>query len=378
MKRYALLLPVLLLPAACSKKLPEKEVLNIFARHSYESHSPEKISALLKEGGVKGLGRLDPHVALLKGKRPLKSRPSAGNVASGVLLGEDGSGFYLLKVFVDSPAWKAGFRDGDRLLAADGQPPSRELLAEKMSGGVPVKLRVSRGGRELEAVLPKNGFFFPQIFAFYDKPSRTVFVRAGLFFQGSAKLVLDALEAGAGLGAAKAVIDVRDNPGGVPGEAAEVVKAFAAKPGTVLELRSRPPGYSARYEAQSRGRFAGLRAAVLVNSGTSMAAETFAAAMREAAGAALVGDATAGSVSLTRAFRLSDGRGLEITVARLFPPSGAELEGAGVRPDIPAGRSGERYTWDNSRETALLGDEAWGKAASLSGGEAMPAATVNR
>jgi len=158
------------------------------------------------------------------------------------------------------------------------------------------------------------------------------------------------------------VIDVRDNQGGVPGEAAALLKVFAAKPGPVLEVRSRHAGYASLFAAGARGRFAGLRTAVLVNAGTARAAEAFAAALRETAGAVVIGEKTAGSVSLQRAFSLGDGRGLELTVARMFPPSGANLEGSGVAPDAAAGEPGAGRVWDNSREATLLGDAAWARA----------------
>jgi len=85
-------LPLLLLcaAAACSGKLPEAQVQHIFARHSFEEHAPQKISAALKEGGVAGLAALDPRAAVLGEKVPLKARPADKNISSGLLLGERG------------------------------------------------------------------------------------------------------------------------------------------------------------------------------------------------------------------------------------------------------------------------------------------------
>lgn len=361
------LLLILVSAAACSGKLPEQEVQKIFARHSCEAHAPEAVAAALKDGAA-GLARLDPRAVVLKGRRPLKARPSEKNISSGLLLGERSGGLALLKVFSDSPAEAAGFKDGDLVTALNGEAPTSEAVKNAIGRNTRFTLRAERpGAAALEAEVARGSFFFPQIFAFYDEGSRAAFLRLGLFYEGSAETALAAAAAAAARGAQALVIDLRDNQGGVPAEAAAVLKAFAAKPGPVLEVRSRHAGYASLFAAETRGRFAGLRTAVLVNAGTARAAEAFAAALKETAGAVVIGEKTAGSVSLQRAFSLGDGRGLELTVARMFPPSGVNLEGAGLSPDAPAGEPGAGRVWDNSREATLLGDAPWLKALELLG-----------
>ncbi|MDD5209670.1 MAG: S41 family peptidase [Elusimicrobiales bacterium] len=363
--RKKLLLIFPLFAAACSGKLPEQEVLKIFSRHSYEEYSPQKISGLLKEKGAAGLAELDRHALVLKARRPVKARPSERNFSSGLLFGERRGGIFILKVFSDSPGAAAGFRDGDRVLALDGEAASPEAVRRLVEGGAFFRLKAERRGAAgpFEAGVPRNDFFFPPSFAFYDRDSRTAFLRLGLFFEGSSKAVLAGLDALYRVGAVNVIFDLRDNPGGVPAEAAEVLRAFAPKAGPVFEVRSRHKGYSALYGAAEKGRFAGMRQAAIVNSGTSKAAEVFARSLKELSGATLVGETMAGSVSLVRAFSLGDGRGLELSVARMFPPSGLDMEGKGAEPDIKAGAPGR--VWDDSRETTLLGDQAYAAAAGL-------------
>lgn len=364
MKKFLLFL--LTAAAACSGKLPEDRVQTIFARHSFEEHAPQKIAAALKEGGAAGLTALDRRAAVLRDKLPLKARPGDKNISSGLLLGERAGRMVLLAVFPGSPAWEAGFRGGDAVLAINGAEPSPEAASGAIAKSTRFTLKIQRPGLPgpLEAEVQRGGFFFPKVFSFCDREGRSAFLRLGLFYEGSAEAALAALKAAADCGAERLVIDLRDNQGGVPAEAAAVLKAFAPAPGPLLELRSRHAEYAALYGAVARGRYAGLKTAVLVNSRTSMAAEVFALALREKAGAPLVGGRTAGSVSLTRAFALGDGRGLRLTVARLFPPSGTDLEGAGAAPDAATGEPGAGV-WDNSRESALLGDPAWQKALEL-------------
>ena len=51
---------------------------NIFARHSFEEHAPEKIAAALKEGGAAGLAALDPRAAVAYSSGAWTLRAGAG------------------------------------------------------------------------------------------------------------------------------------------------------------------------------------------------------------------------------------------------------------------------------------------------------------
>ncbi len=48
----------------------------------------------------------------------------------------------------------ASVKPGDLILSVDGQPPLPEVLARKRLTGVPVEVRVGRGGNERDAVIP--------------------------------------------------------------------------------------------------------------------------------------------------------------------------------------------------------------------------------
>ena len=164
------------------------------------------------------------------------------------------------------------------------------------------------------------------------------------------------------------IFDLRDCAGGVPDEAAGLLADLAARAGPVFELKSRHKGYTRLFEAFGRGRFAALQPMVLVNSGTAMAAEVFAQALRELRGARIIGETTLGNVSLQKTFKLgTGGKGLRLTVAGMFPPSGKDLEEKGVEPDIKvkltkAETRAVGDAWAVSGETALLADPVYAKA----------------
>jgi len=366
-------LPVIFLfAAACADKDLTPDIINVFQTHSCEEYSPQKIRELLRSKGADGLKLLDRHAEVVTARKKIKELPGAAGVSSGLLLSERSGAFYLIKVFRGSPGMAAGLLDGDRVLEVDGAAATADAvlgLGRATEGfRLKVERRTPKGSGVIVADIKKKIFYSPPIFGFYDPATATAFVRIRTFSAGSGATVIAGLDALSGLGAKKVIFDLRDSAGGVPDEAAGLLEALAAKAGPVLEIKSRHKGYSRLFEAQGKGRFAALQAVVLVNSGTAMAAEVFAQALRELRNAQVVGEPTRGGVSLQKTFRLGAGRkGLRLTVAKIFPPSGIALEEKGVEPDIRVELAGARTeelrsAWASARETALMSDPVYEKA----------------
>lgn len=372
MTKTRLVLPLLLVlaAAACSDKKLYPDAEKAFEKHSYKAYAPGEVKKTLEEKGFAGLAALDPEAALVAGSRRVRRMPAREEASSGLLFSGRGGQLRVVKVFRDSPAAAAGLKDGDRVLELDGEQATPETAADRVPGGSGYALSVKRAGPggPVTVRVAREKFLPPLVFGFYEPASQTAFVKIGMFVQGSASTAAAGIEGLAGLGAKKLVLDLRGNGGGAPDEAAALLAEFAPKAGPVLEFKSRHPGYSRVFEAKARGKFAGLKTAVLTDGDTMMAAEVFAQALKELAGAKLAGGRTGGKVSVTRTFRLGGGKkGLALTVARLLPPSGLDLHGAGARPDVDAGLPREeekevKAAWDAGLETVLLFDKAWALA----------------
>ena len=372
MKKLRLPLLLLLAAAACSDKKLYPDAVKAFEKHSYQEYPAGKVREVLEDKGFPGLAVLDSHALLLNSARPLRSPPAGTESSSGLLFDHRRGAIHLAKVFRNSPAALAGLKDGDKVLEIDGRKATPQEVAERSDDSFGFTLKVERAGpkglSQVVAQVEREKFSMPLIFGFYDPVSSAAYLKIGMFVQGSSATVVSGLEAMVSLGAKKIVFDLRGSQGGMPEEAAGLLGVFAPKAGTVLELKSRHKGYCRTFEARSKGRFADLKTAVLVDGRTFMAAEAFAQALKELSGARLVGGTTGGRVSIVRTFRLDGGpKGLELTVSRIFPPSGLELEGRGAVPDISAELTGEQEkdlaeAWNAPLETVLLTDRAYARA----------------
>ncbi len=80
---------------------------------------------------------------------------------------------------------------------------------------------------------------------------------------------------------------------------------------------------------------------LLVTTGTSGAAEVFAAALEGNKRAELVGEHTLGRAGLQKLVKLPENRGLWLTYARYLTPDGEPIHGKGLEPTV-AGRRARR------------------------------------
>jgi carboxyl-terminal processing protease len=153
---------------------------------------------------------------------------------------------------------------------------------------------------------------------------RVTDVRPGMAARAAAELSRLVQEGARGF-----VLDLRNNVGGDPAEAAALARLFAS-PGPLFQRRDRKATTveSATGEPVHSGPLA-----VLVGRGTVGEAELVAAALRERAGARLVGQPTIGKTTQQDLVTLSDGSGLYMTIAEYLGADGQPLPKGGLVPD---------------------------------------------
>ncbi|MDE7294073.1 MAG: PDZ domain-containing protein [Oscillospiraceae bacterium] len=95
---------------------------------------------------------------------------------------------------------------------------------------------------------------------------------------------------------------------------------------------------------------------VIVNRGTSGAAEIFALALSDSGKAHIIGKATAGRGYMQSAYTCSDGSVVMLSTAKLLTSSGTEFNGVGIRPEFDVSLGEDVDFLHLSTEAALLTD----------------------
>lgn len=340
------------LPAACNtRKINPDEITDILERHSYAETDFQALRRALAAGGISALAGIDPHAGIIDPKkRPERDYPVPMNKGCGLLVFREGGKTLAARVFEGSGAFLAGIREGDNLLGFEGKEASsfsdarlNSLLFGSPRGGFTVRFekKGEKGVSVSEARLTRDFGLYPNVWGFVLPGSNTGYIRIMTFSMKASAALKKQLASFAQSGVRELALDVRHNSGGSLEELAGSLGLFSDGKKLVFKTVSRHPGYSRNFAPHGAGAGAGMKIRILADSRTLSRAEIFVAALKEMTGAIITGTSTAGNVSITKTFRLSDGRGLKLTVARMFPPSGLELEGKGVRPDFVTPEYGE-------------------------------------
>lgn len=242
----------------------------------------------------------------------------------------------IVEVFQGSPAARAGLRPGDRVAAVDGQPSQARGLTEVVAlirgqQGSPVVLSISRGGAPgVDTRIMRGPVQTPPVEGSIRAGTIGV-LRIRSFGEGVPEAVTQVLTQGRNRGAQAWIVDLRGNTGG----SIEAMRRVAAN-----FVDARPVGLSidragAREPISTVGRPAipPTPVVVLIDKETASGAEVLAAAMQEYGIATLVGMKTGGNVGIAAPRPLSDGSAVQVTVARLLSPAGAQIDAVGVKPD---------------------------------------------
>lgn len=260
----------------------------------------------------------------------------------GVQVRRDAVARFVLFPFRDGPAYKAGVRDNDVLIAVNGQPVPvtaaqdavDQLLRGEVKGdnGVSVTVQHQDGRQET----------FRIMFAVIDIPSvvwrplaeapKIGYIQLLRFTNRTPDEMKKALSELTEAGVTALVLDMRNNPGGLLDESVQVAGDFLDG-GTVYIEKTRDG--EKEYGAPNSTALTHLPMVLLVNGGTASAAEIVAGALHDRGRARMIGQKTYGKGSVQFIVQLADKSSMHITSSEWLPPSRTKLDGVGLTPDIP-------------------------------------------
>lgn len=263
--------------------------------------------------------------------------PEAG---IGVLFGENEGKCFASDVFEDSSAAAAGIETGDYVQSIDGVSKSSWSIPEVLdalsrSEGDSVYVTWNRPSQKQG----ENGTTFSTTLTFSSSSQDNVTwsVRDGVctidvkqITSDSASMVQNALNDSTSKGAQAFVLDLRDVPGGYLTQAVDIASLFIQN-GVVVQIET-VSGTTSRSAAGDSVSNAPL--VVITNGRTAGCAEVLAAALQESGRAEIVGEKTQGKGSIQAMQPLSFGGAIRYTAAYYLTPSGRQIDGNGITPNV--------------------------------------------
>jgi len=266
----------------------------------------------------------------------------------------------IAEIFPNSPAAASGLKRGDRIIAVDGQDVSGLSVGDvaaviRGQPGTTVRIQVTRLNtpQPLDFTMKRATVQVEQVIGRQVPNAPIGYLKIRQFTDASvADNVLGILQQGGQRGLRGWVVDLRGNPGGSLNAVIGSAAGFVDPDHTIIGYQVDRQRHQTPLETQSLNLLNGAAVVVLVDHDTASGAEIFAAALQEAKLATLVGSKTAGNVGVATQLSLPDGSVLQVTEQRFVSPSGAQIDGVGVTPDIQVDMTDEDLQNDRDPQLA--------------------------
>jgi carboxyl-terminal processing protease len=277
----------------------------------------------------------------------------------GISVNPNKQGLAVISVFADSPASKAGIRNGDTIIKVNGQSiagPAAEHASQLIQGkpGTTVQLTVSTPGESTPRTLTVKRAKI-QVPVAEGRVVTTQGVKIGVvslstFSEGAHAKLREQVDKVLKQGAKGLVLDLRGNGGGLLQEGRLVASIFVQK-GLIVRTDG-PHSPAQSFDATGGAISPQIPMSVLVDGGTASAAEIVTGALRDYNRATVVGQRTFGKGVFQEIEPLSNGGALELVVGRYFLPHGENIAGRGIDPQVPA-RDDQKTPRDEALDKAL-------------------------
>lgn len=224
----------------------------------------------------------------------------------------------------------------DRILKIDNQILKGKSVADinKLMNGPPdsdVILTINREIKIFDIRLTRVKFETQNLFVYQLSP-KVALVELRYFSQGISDKLMEELSKLKANGTEAIILDLRNNSGGVFGEALKICHQLVPERGIVLRTYNQQENLK-NYASGNAEPF-DFKLAVLANSGTASAAEIVLGALRDQRKAFVIGSKTFGKGVFERTFTLENEFRVKFITGAMYTPTGVAWQGKGLAPDF--------------------------------------------
>lgn len=305
----------------------------------------------LFDNAIRGMvNSLDPHSSYLDENDYKELQTSTTGEFGGLgieVTMEDG----VVKVvtpLVDTPAFNAGVKAGDYIIKLGTQPVQGISLKDA------VDLMRGKAGSTINLTILRKGVDKPLVFSLIREKILIKSIKDQLYDDKYGYIRISQFQALTAQDMAKAIaqlkqqaggklkgliLDLRNNPGGLLDSAIEVSDSFLdndkrGQREMIVYTQGRLPGSKFTAYANPGDLIENAPLIVLINNGSASASEIVAGALKDNKRAIILGTQSFGKGSVQTVLPLDDKRGIKLTTALYYTPSGTSIQAKGITPDI--------------------------------------------
>lgn len=315
------------------------EIDNIVRSNYYGTINESLLNSEMSDGYASGLGDRYSYYMTASEYETYQNELKGEKIGIGIIAyyDETETAIYVAEVSENSPAYQSGLSKGDKIIAIDEEPVTAynyvDLMA-KLTGDrlSTVTLRFVHDGTEQTAGVVK-GYNAQSVY--YSVNGTVGYIKITDFYSTTPSQLKNAVSAIQKQGATTVIFDVRNTSSGAVEYAAEaldvLVPVASEGSGAIATAIDKNGEVVETYTADADS--VSMRMMVLVNAETSGPAELFACDLKDFGKASLIGVKTKGNGTMQKAFQLSDGSAIVLTVAQITPYVSETYNNAGLTPD---------------------------------------------
>lgn len=241
----------------------------------------------------------------------------------------------IVSVYEDSPAKEAGLRPDDIIYMVDGKSVSGKDLSTVVSWmkgeeGTKVELTVYRKNKKVTLEIERRKIEIKTV-ASEMLEGDIGYIVVAEFEEATVKQFNHAVDELDKKGMKGLIVDLRNNGGGVMKSAILMLDRLLPE-GVVVSTKDKEGTKQVFHSSDQKSFKKPL--VVLINENSASASEIFAGAVKDRNAGTLVGMKSFGKGIVQTVFGLGDGSALKLTTSEYFTPSGQNIHGKGIEPDV--------------------------------------------
>jgi len=305
-------------------------------------------------GLVQGLGDKYSQYYSEEEYRDVK-RSNEGNYAGvGIVIAQDKENGEVSIVQCEEgrPAEAAGLLAGDVLVQIDDLVVAEAEFSDisdyihRQEEGNVLHFVIRRGEEQVEADVTVN-IMETVVVNSELMEGQVGYIQITEFTEGTPHQFQEAYEGLAGQGMTRLIIDLRGNPGGLLTSVCDTLRSFM--PEGLLVSVKKSDGEITEHKSEGKTPIQ-IPLVVLIDQNSASASEIFAGAVKDHGVGTLVGKTTYGKGVVQSYYGLEDGSVLRLTSSSYLTPSGTDLNGTGISPDVEV---------DSMTVNDLIAGETW-------------------
>lgn len=260
----------------------------------------------------------------------------------------------IVSVFKDQPAYKAGLKTGDLIIAVNKKSTTdmelQDVVSEiKKKENKKVVLTIYRDKKSKDYTVEKSSVQLDTV-SYKMKDNKIGYIAVSQFLENTGDQFDKAVTALEKQGMKSLIIDLRDNGGGMLNTCTQMVSRVIAKDKMIVYTKDKK-GNKEEFKSDS-DKTVDVPMVILTNGNTASASEIMTGCLKDYGKATVVGTKTYGKGIVQSIMPLPDGSAIKFTIAKYYTPNGTDIHKKGIKPDVEVKISDEQWKKAQTDEKA--------------------------